>query len=98
MFTNATGVLTRTISATDPNFEALSAIGPDGDVKAADLFYIRTSGAIKVRITQNDGSGGFIVSTFEVQGLFLLEAPTNKQITLVEVQGTGPVEYFASGV
>lgn len=96
LFTNATGVLQRVL-ASAAAFVPLAAIGAGGDVPSADFFYLRSTSSITLRITQGDGSGGTTVQTTQVQGLFLLEAPTNKLITLVEVQGTGPIEYFASG-
>ena len=96
LFNAATGVLQRTVNSAAA-FVPLSAIGASADVESADFLYIRSDSSFSVRITQGDGAGGTTIQTVQVQGLFILEAPTNKLITLVEVQGTGTIEYLASG-
>lgn len=96
LFQHATGVLTRIISS-PAAFVALSAVGAANDVPKADTLYLRADADVDLRITQDDGAGGSTVLTLPVRGLFVMETPTNKMITLLEVQGSGKLEYFASG-
>lgn len=92
----ATGVLTRNVQS--PNaFVALSAIGGGADVPEADFFYMKSNSDFAVRITLKDGVGGTTVVVVPVSGLFMFEPQSQKAIVSVEVQGSGPIEYFASG-
>lgn len=90
----ASGVLTRRVPAA---YEALSAIGVNRDVPKADTLYLKSDSAILVRLTRDDGAGGSVITVEPVHGLLILETPADRRITLVEVQGSGVVEYFASG-
>lgn len=96
LFGNATGVLTRTV-ASPGAFLALGSIGANADVPKANTLYLRADGDLDLRITQDDGTGGSTVIVVPIRGLFLMETPTAKQITLLEVRGSGLLEYFASG-
>ncbi len=96
LWTNATGVLTRTIESPDA-FVVMSAIGPEADVPAANTIYGRSNAPLDLRITQDDGDGGSTVIILAVSGTFLFETPPTKQITLLEARGTALLEYFASG-
>lgn len=93
-FASATGVLRRVI-ASPAAFVSLSGIG--GDVATANFFYFRTTAAMTLRITHSDGAGGSVVVSIPVHGLFIFELPDTNVITLAEVQGSGEIEYFASG-
>lgn len=95
-FQSATGVLTRTLSDSG-TFVALSAVGATADVPKANFLYIRAESDFRLRVTQDDGSGGSTIATLECRGLFMMEAPDNLAITLIEVAASTKLEYFASG-
>ncbi len=83
--------------ASPSSFATLHGVGPGEDVAQANFLFLQTDSPIDVRITQDDGAGGSVVSVVSVDGLLVLEKPSNKFIKLIEAQGTGVVEYFASG-
>lgn len=78
-------------------FVQLRGVGTSETVTQANTLYLRTDAAMTVRLTYDDGAGGSVVATFPVEGLFIVEASLSKFIKLVEAQGVGVVEYFASG-
>lgn len=81
-----------------PNsFATLHGIGSGEDVTQANFLFLQTDNPIDVRITCDDGNGGSVVSVVSVDGLLMMEKPTSKFIKLLEAQGTGVIEYFASG-
>lgn len=93
-FNSATGVLTRNLSDAG-DFVPLSGIGVD--VPKVDTLYVKAESDFDIRITQDDGSGGSTVQTISARGLFIMETPNSKQITLVEIAASTKLEYFASG-
>lgn len=78
-------------------YATLRGIGDGEDVAQATFLFLQTDNSIDVRVTCDDGSGGDVVSVVSVDGLLIMEKPANKFIKLLEAQGTGVVEYFASG-
>lgn len=92
----ATGVLSQQI-ASPAAYVALSGIGVGGAVTQADTFYFKASGPVDLRVTTDDGAGGDVVAVIPSDGLAVIETPASKYVKLVEVQGNGTVEYFASG-
>lgn len=78
-------------------FIPLGGLGAGEEVTKATLFFAKTSGALTLRVTFDDGSGGDTVSIVEASGLFVAEASTSKYIKLVEAKGNATIEYFASG-
>lgn len=78
-------------------FATLHGIGSGEDVTMANFLFLRTDGPIEFRITADDGIGGNVVAVVAVDGLLAVEKPAGKHIKLLEAQGTGVVEYFASG-
>lgn len=95
-FQSASGILKRTVSSPGA-FIALSAVGVGQDVPQADFFYLRSDGALQLRLTNDDGVGGTTVQIVQVFGLFIVEFPNTLQLQLAEVQGNAQIEYFASG-
>lgn len=80
------------------SYAALDGIGTGSTVTKANFLYLRTDAPFLLRITFDDGAGGNVVVTgIPVDGLFVQETQANKFIKLLEAQGTGVVEYFASG-
>lgn len=88
----ATGVLTRRVSVVAPAWLELDGIGSGHTVSEAHFIYIRSDAPILVRTTQ-----GIVAASHTVQGIFLIEAPESAPIVLLEVQGSGTIEYFAQG-
>jgi hypothetical protein len=74
----------------------LSGVGTNDTLTKANLFYLRSSTAFKVRITYDDTPTP-LVSEQWVQGLCIIEAPDNHSIIKLEVMGSGQIEYLASG-
>ena len=87
-------VHTRQLQTLSPAFATLSGIGDT--VTRATLLYVRTTAKVLLRLTQN-GDSGDQVSLVYVQGLFIQEFPAGNYLKLLEAQGVGVVEYFASG-
>lgn len=75
------------------SYAALGGVGAGGPVTQADLLILRTNAGFTVRLTLADASQPVLF----VEGTLLLEPQAGKEVTLVEVIGTGVVEYFASG-
>jgi hypothetical protein len=80
-----------------PNaFQTLSGIGSGQSVTQASTFYLRTGGLpFQVRLTY---LGDATPKVMYVSGVLLLEPPQQSPLTLVEVQGGGQIEYWASGL
>jgi hypothetical protein len=90
----ATGVLSRTISSPS----AFIDLGEPGNaVTKATFLYLKSDAPLDVRLTTDDGSGGDVVAVVPVEGLCLLEFSSSKHLKLLEVQGSGRLEYFVSG-
>jgi hypothetical protein len=75
----------------------MSAVGSGRDVPKANLLMVKAEGTFQLRITQDDGLGGSVVSTIQCGSLFILETPDTLAVTLVEIASSTRVEYFASG-
>jgi len=72
-------------------------LGPAQAVTQANFFYFKSSSAVNLRLTFDDGAGGTTTATVQVSGLFITEVNNSLPLELVEVQGSATVEYFASG-
>ena len=90
----ATGMMTAVV--TSPNaFEALPGVGGAvGPVTQAKVLYLRVQVPMQFRITY---SGDGTPKVRYVRGLSIEEVDLAHPITLVEVQGSGTVTYFAAG-
>jgi len=92
------GVKNRTINT--PNaFITLSGVGPTDDVTQGDTLYFRSRSPVSVRLTFNNPLVPMspTVSVIPVNGTLILEAPQSQYLTLLEVQGSGQIEYLVSG-
>lgn len=79
-------------------YAAMDGIGTGNTVTKATFLYVRTESPMTLRITYDDGAGGSLVrDSIPVDGLHVEELPTDKFIKLLEAQGSGVLEYFASG-
>jgi hypothetical protein len=92
-----TGCLTRLI-ASPGGFVTLSGVGATDTVTHGDTLYLKCDAELSVRLTQDDGLGGNVVSTLFLSGANLLEFSPTKFLKLLEVKGTATIEYFVSGL
>ena len=76
------------------SFVALQGLGANGPVTQAHTVYIRTSVPMNVRLTYQGGSA---LGPLPIQGVFFLEVPPATPLTLVEIEGSGTVEYYFAG-
>lgn len=95
-FGAATGILTRNVSSPS-SFATLDGVGATATVTQGTLLYFKTQSAMVLRLTTDDGVGGTATASVPVQGLFVLEFPTTRPLELLEVQGSGLIEYFVCG-
>jgi hypothetical protein len=81
-----------------PNaFVALPGIGAGENVTVGEFLYLKCDSSMRVRLTELDPGVGVVVGEKYVQGLLILETSSDKGITLVEVKGSGTVEYICTG-
>jgi len=79
-------------------FVALDGVGSGQSVTQANTLYLRTTAQMLVRMTFADPAGGpDIVSVVTVKGILILEPSDAGYLKLLEAQGAGTIEYFASG-
>jgi hypothetical protein len=89
-YTNSTGDMQVTVNAVA--YEQLQGIGAGG-VAAANTLYLRSVTNMQVRLTLADASQPVLF----VNGTLFYEAQAGKEVTKVEVIGSGTLEYFAAG-
>jgi len=93
----ATGVLTRLVQS-PLAFVPLQGVGPTDTVTKGDTLYFKCDSPMDLRVTQDDGVGGTTIHLEPgVHGVLLKEFSTIKPLVLLEVQGTGKMEYYISG-
>lgn len=79
-------------------FVVLSGIGATEAVTQARLLYLRVIVPVEIRLTfQDPGGGADIVSVEPLEGVKLAEYPANGYLKLLEIKGSGSVEYYAAG-
>lgn len=92
------GVLTVNVATNSPSWRTLHGVGPGETVTQGILFYAKSSGALLLRLTFDDGVGGSIVSIFPISGgPILMPLDATKFLKLLEVQGQGRLIYFVCG-
>jgi hypothetical protein len=96
-FNVATGVLQRQISTAVGVYATLSGVGATDTVTKCDTLYLKSNSGLLVRLTSDDGTGVSVVAVIPVSGVALLEFDSSKYLKLIEVSGSGLIEYFASG-
>ena len=77
-------------------YVALSGVGSTDTVTKANFLYIKTNAPMLIRTTMDDAPSDIVAAEW-VQGTFIKEFPSNHELVLLEVQGTGTIEYFVSG-
>lgn len=98
-FQASTGTLKKTITSPGA-FLVLSGVGPLGgdSVNLGRFLYIRSDAVLELRLTQKDLLGGAdVVKVLPVEGLTIIEFPSNGALTLLEAQGTATIEYLVCG-
>lgn len=91
----SSGLVVRNLSSPS-SFVELGGVGDDQAVTQATVLYLRTTAKMIVRLTQN-GDSGDEVSVLYIDGMLIQEFPTANYLKLLEAEGTGVIEYFASG-
>jgi hypothetical protein len=77
-------------------FVSLDGVGVGETLTQGNTFYARVQSPMQLRFTF-DSTPTPIVSVIPVQGLYIFEADPSHPIILVEVMGSGTIEYFVSG-
>jgi hypothetical protein len=94
-----TGVMHPQVNSAAPAWFPFGGIGPNSDVTQATTLLVRTQVPMVLRLTTADINGGpDNVSVVPINGLLILEFPANGYLKLLEVQGQGQVEIYASGL
>lgn len=79
------------------SFVPLSAVGATGDVTHGELLYLTSNAPITLRLTTDDGLGGSVVVTEEVNSIILRDYPSAKFLKLLEVKGIATIAYLVTG-
>jgi hypothetical protein len=76
----------------------IAGIGAGGEVTQVTTLYMRTASPMKVQLTLVDPDGGSdLVSTVPINGVHLMEFPSNGYLKGLSVKGSGQFEFWASG-
>ena len=79
-------------------YVALPGIGTAPAVTHATFLYFFASSPILLRFTTDDGAGGSVViADVPLDGLLVQEFSSARFLKLLEVKGSGSVEYLAAG-
>lgn len=73
-------------------YQIMQGIGTGGPVTQAHTLYVRVAAPMKIRITQNG-----VTNVVLLNGVLLLEFDPSNPMTLLEINGSGQVEYAAWG-
>ena len=84
------------LTVNNPSFAALPGVGAGGVVTQGTFLFIRTLGTMQVRTTTYN-AGGNVTAVEVINGIKAVEFDPGAYLVLLEVQGSGQVEYFASG-
>jgi hypothetical protein len=97
-YTVATGLLSYPL-ASPSAFVTLSGVSPSlaGAVSRATFFYFRCESAMRLRLTIDGAADPDYTSVLDLRGILALEFPDENALLLVEAEGEGTIEYFASG-
>ena len=84
-------------SLTAAVFTDLRCVGPGEAVTKGTFLYVRSSTAMQIRMTTDDGTGGNVVAIVPIYGPMVIEFDETKFLKLLEGLGTGVIEYLVSG-
>lgn len=93
-----TGTIARNFNS--PNaFTTLTGVGASDTVTRGDTLAFRCNAPMKLQMTFADPDGGAdIVSVIPVYGMNVMEFPSNGYLKLLQLKGSGPIEYLVSGL
>ncbi len=91
----ATGGMKRIIATSAGVYVTLD--GVPGTVTKATFIYLRTIAPMLLRITRVQPAAADVVFVLPVSGLYVQEFDPTRYVTLLELSGSGTVEYFVSG-
>lgn len=87
------------LNLVNSSFTAIPGIGAAGEVTQVTTLYVRTAVPMKLQLTMADPDGGAdIVSIVPVNGVLLLEFPSNGYVKALSVKGSGQFEFWAAGL
>lgn len=75
----------------------LDGVGTGESVEQANFLYLRSTAPMSIRLTTKANSGPDVVAIVPIQGVMILEFQTTQYLKLIEAEGVGTVEFFASG-
>lgn len=87
------------ISVASPSsFGPIASVGTGGQVTQGLTLYLRTTTEVQVQLTlATPGGGADTVSIVPLQGVMLLEFPSDGYLKLLAVKGQASIEYWVSG-
>ncbi len=91
----STGAMLRTMATSVGVYATLD--GVPNTVSQATFIYFRCTGVMLLRITRAEPTLSDVVEVIPIQGLFMLELDPSRYAKLLEVSGSGQIEYFVSG-
>lgn len=74
-------------------FVTLPGIGANDAMTKCKFLFVRTNASLSLRLTQFGGTA----QTLDVNGLCILQFPSDKALVLLEALGTATIEYVAVG-
>lgn len=74
-------------------YVTLPGIGPTDSMANCKFLFVRTNASLRLRLTQT----GNTVQTLDVNGLCILQFPSDKALVLLEALGAATIEYVAVG-
>jgi hypothetical protein len=89
-------VLTRIINS-PAAFVTLSGVGASDVVTQGSFLYLKSDGVMILELTTDDGAGSTEVVELPVQGLVVIEFPTNRPLEALRIKGSGKIEYLVAG-
>jgi len=95
-YTNCTGANVLTLDSPS-SFITLRGVGSGAPVALASLLYLKVDGQVTLRLTNANGGGSPTVQTIPLMGLLVIEFPAGFELTLLEAEGAGRLEYLAAG-
>jgi hypothetical protein len=84
------------VNVSAQSYAALAGVGAGGAVTQGTLLFFRCNSPMQLRTTTYN-SGGNVQAVEVVNGLKIVEFDQGAYLVLLEVIGSGPVEYFVSG-
>ena len=91
----ATGPMVRNVVTSAGVFQTLD--GVPNTVSQATFLYFRSTQPMLLRKTRVEPSAADVVTVEAIQGVHMMEYDPSRYLKLLEISGTGYIEYFVSG-